>query len=89
LICHQEGYLGLHARIAKVSPFFDVEHFDQAAGAALLYLCSDHVIQDDKMRALAAICAPTCRKISREFHQSLRACVESRPEYLGLYDGHR
>jgi len=44
LICHQEGYLGLHARIAKVSPLFDVERFDQGARAALFYLYSDQGI---------------------------------------------
>ena len=44
LICHQEGHLGFHARIAKVSPLFDVERLDQGARAALFYLDSDQGI---------------------------------------------
>ena len=44
LICHQEGHLGFHARIAKVSPLFDVERFDQGARAALFYLDNDQGI---------------------------------------------
>ena len=87
LICHEKGHLSFHACVAEISPLLDVERFDQGTGAALLYLeVPTQNSQKDVVQL--ALCAPTCRKISREALELLCARVESRPEHQGLYDEH-
>ena len=88
LISHEKRYLGFHACVAKILPFFDVECFDQRTRTALLYLDKDNGVQKDKKTCLGRLCAPTCQKIPRVVHQLLRARVVSCPERLSLYDGH-